>query len=210
MSALFISCRPVIWISRSMWLTRRFNSSCVIGNFWNERRRPVSIFSLLYGSCRPSRLMTVRFRISVSSMVEKRKSQRAHSRRRRIAIPSSMSRESMTRVSSLWQAGHFIAWTRKQQPLSLPAMPRGNAWRAGSPSYNDVDLSPRGRQDWCGRQRRACPPMPSTRRRRAGWTPYECRRTAKRGVAFVKEACDKRSRSPPPLAEAKAQRPSQY
>ncbi len=103
-----ISVRPRNWISRSMRPTSFLKRSAVMGRFSKDLRRPISSLSRLYGSRRPSRFTTIKFRISTSSIVENRCPHRSHSRRRRMENPSSVRRESRTLVSSWWQDGHFI------------------------------------------------------------------------------------------------------
>jgi hypothetical protein len=59
-------------------------------------RTPLTIFSRLNGSTTPLRLMTLRLAVSV---VLNRRPHSGHWRRRRIARPSSLVRESITRES---------------------------------------------------------------------------------------------------------------
>src|SRR5690606_32100494 len=77
---------------------------------WHALRTPDTIFSRLNGSTIPERLMTLRLAVSV---VEKRRPHSGHWRRRRIDSPSSLVRESMTRLSGRRQKGQTI-------PLRLP------------------------------------------------------------------------------------------
>src|SRR3954452_17519617 len=67
-------------------------------------RTPLAIFARLNGSLAPERLTTVR--LAVSSVLNRRPHS-GHCRRRRIAVPSSLLRESTTRESEFLQNGQF-------------------------------------------------------------------------------------------------------
>src|SRR3954470_23238651 len=99
----------------------------VIGRFQQARSRPRLIFSRSKGTREPSFLMTLIVVSSVRSYVVNRRLQLTHGRRRRIARPSWLDRESITRSLSMRQKGHFISAL-----LYLPARPRTEAENSGS------------------------------------------------------------------------------
>ena len=73
---------------------------------WQARRTPRTTLSRLKGSVTPLRFITRR---TAFSIVVKRPPHLVHSRRRRMAAPASMMRESMTREWSWWQNGQYTA-----------------------------------------------------------------------------------------------------
>src|SRR3954465_13317128 len=81
----------------------------VIGRSQQARSRPRLIFSRSNGTREPSFLITLIVVSSGRSYVVKRRLQLRHSRRRRIARPSWLERESITRSLSRRQKGHFIS-----------------------------------------------------------------------------------------------------
>src|SRR5215813_5280200 len=83
------------WASMASW-------SSVTGLPWQARRTPLTILSRVNGSVVPLRLPTIR--ITVSWVVNLRPHE-GHARRRRIAVPSSPVRLSMTRLSGFLQYG---------------------------------------------------------------------------------------------------------
>ena len=105
-SCASISAWPVARRVSSTRCARRAKSSSETGRFWQAFRTPLMTFSRLKGSAAPLRLMIDRTAVS---WVEKRAPQTVHSRRRRIVVPSSEGRESMTRDSSFRQKGQFTA-----------------------------------------------------------------------------------------------------
>src|SRR3954452_18990196 len=80
----------------------------VIGRFQQARSSPRLIFSRSNGTREPSFLITLIVVSSVRSYVVKRRLQLTHCRRLRIAKPSWLDRESITRSLSMRQKGHFI------------------------------------------------------------------------------------------------------
>src|SRR3954468_9160431 len=80
----------------------------VIGRFQQARSKPRLIFSRSKGTREPSFLMTLIVVSSGRSYVVNRRLQLLHSRRRRIASPSWLERESITLSLSTRQNGHFI------------------------------------------------------------------------------------------------------
>ncbi len=75
------------------------------GRPWQALRTPETIFGRLNGSVTPDRLTTVRLAVST---VLKRRPHCGQTRRRRMAQPSSVLRESTTRESAERQNGQFI------------------------------------------------------------------------------------------------------
>src|SRR5690625_4554215 len=88
-------------VSSTCW-ARSARSSSETGRPWQALRTPATTFSRLNGSMTPDRLTTERLDVS---MVVKRRWQAVHSRRRRIAEPSSAVRESITLESAFRQNG---------------------------------------------------------------------------------------------------------
>ena len=78
------------------------------GRPWQARRTPATTLLRLKGSTTPLRLTTAS---TASSTVVNRRPHAGHERRRRVVAPSSASRESMTRLSALWQNGQRTALT---------------------------------------------------------------------------------------------------
>src|SRR2546422_4806852 len=78
-----------------------------MGRFSQALRTPATILPRSKTSRRPSFFSRTTPASSTLSMVEKRRPQERHSRRRR--MPSSSGRESVTRVLSALQKGQFIA-----------------------------------------------------------------------------------------------------
>src|SRR3954470_8897790 len=76
------------------------------GRPWQARRTPATTLDRLNGSLTPLRLTTAS---TASSTVVNRRPHAGQERRRRVVAPSSASRESMTRLSALWQNGQRIA-----------------------------------------------------------------------------------------------------
>ena len=80
-----------------------------IGRFFTARSMPASSFSRSNGSLTPERFTTMTGSSSSRSYVVYRRPQARHSRRRRIATPSSAGRESTTLSSTSRQNGHRTA-----------------------------------------------------------------------------------------------------
>ena len=78
------------------WCASSASSSSVTGRPWQALRTPATTLSRLNGSAAPERLTTVR--LAVSTVVNRRPHS-GHWRRRRMAVPSSVARESTTRES---------------------------------------------------------------------------------------------------------------
>ncbi|GAA1493365.1 hypothetical protein GCM10009627_17110 [Curtobacterium herbarum] len=76
------------------------------GRPWQAFRTPEMIFSRLNGSRTPLRFTTFNDAVSV---VENRRPQFGHWRRRRMEVPSSLVRESTTRESGWRQKGQNMA-----------------------------------------------------------------------------------------------------
>ena len=95
-------------ISRSTRLT--ISSSCcrVTIRLLQARRRPFNILLRSNNSRLPFFFITISGTSSTISYVVKRRPHFRHYRRRRIAFPSSVARESVTFVSSPLQNGHLI------------------------------------------------------------------------------------------------------
>src|SRR3954447_25220109 len=93
-----------------------------MGRFQQARSNPRLIFSRSNGTREPSFLMTLIVVSSGRSYVVKRRPQLTHSRRRRIASPSWLERESITRSLSRRQKGHFILhyYTRARSSVQNP------------------------------------------------------------------------------------------
>src|SRR5690242_15244489 len=87
--------------SSTRW-ARRARSSSVTGRPWQALRTPARTLPRLNGSLAPERLVTVRLAVSI---VVKRRPHSGHWRRRRMELPSSVVRESMTRESVCRQNG---------------------------------------------------------------------------------------------------------
>ena len=85
------------------------SASSSTGRPWQARRTPRTTFSRLNGSVTPLRLTTAS---TASSTVVNRRPQSTQERRRRVACPSSTSRESITRQSECRQNGHRITTSR--------------------------------------------------------------------------------------------------
>src|SRR5215218_1835840 len=83
------------WASSCSW-------SSSTGRPWQARRTPATTLDRLKGSLTPLRLTTAS---TASSTVVNRRPHLGHERRRRVVAPSSASRESITRLSALWQNG---------------------------------------------------------------------------------------------------------
>ena len=83
-------------VSSTRWASRA-SSSSLTGRPWQALRTPARTFARLNGSVAPERLTTVR--LAVSTVVNRRPHS-GHCRRRRIAVPSSVARESTTRESA--------------------------------------------------------------------------------------------------------------
>src|SRR6201999_4138608 len=79
------------------------SASSSTGRPWHALLTPLATFSRLNGSVTPDRFTTAN---TASSTVVNRRLQCVHDRRRRMAWPSSTSRESTTRESELRQKGH--------------------------------------------------------------------------------------------------------
>ena len=82
---------------------------------WQARRTPLITFSRLNGSVTPLRLTTANTAVST---VVNRLPHSGQDRRRRMAAPSSVSRESTTRES---------AWRQNGQCMTVPSLPPGTA-----------------------------------------------------------------------------------
>ena len=86
--------------------------SSVTGRPWQALRTPASTLARLKGSAAPDRFVTVRLALS---RVVKRRLHSGHWRRRRMALPSSVVRLSMTRESVCRQNGQCtvisLRWT---------------------------------------------------------------------------------------------------
>ena len=93
---------PVARMASSTRCASWARSESVTGRPWHALRTPEMIFSRLNGSATPLRLITLRLAVSV---VLNRRPHSGHCRRRRIARPSSLVRESMTRLSGCRQNG---------------------------------------------------------------------------------------------------------
>src|SRR5690606_13203011 len=103
-------------ISRSVvmrsWCTTARTAASICssdtGRFCSARSKPWRSLRASNWSRRPSLLMIAGSFSSIVSRVLKRSPQASHSRRRRMVAPSSLTRESMTRVSACWQKGQCI------------------------------------------------------------------------------------------------------
>src|SRR5699024_10605806 len=91
-------------------------SSLSTGRPWQALRTPLITLARLNGSATPERLITL---IEVVSNVVNRLSHDRHSRRRRIAEPSSSERESTTRDSSCRQNGQCIVGRKPLYNIGL-------------------------------------------------------------------------------------------
>src|SRR5690625_502570 len=106
---------PTSWASTSSCPVARIVSSTSCASFarsslstgrpWHALRTPLTTLARSNGSATPERLMTLS---DVVSIVVKRLSHDRHSRRRRIAEPSSRDLESTTRDSSCRQNGQCM------------------------------------------------------------------------------------------------------
>ena len=118
--------------SSTRW-TMASRSSVATGRFWQAVSSPIRILRRSKSSRLPSRLTTRSGVSSMRSRVVKRRSQRSHSRRRRITKPSELSRESMTLSWFSLQNG------QRMQDSSDPAPDRaGCGGRPESPRPQDV------------------------------------------------------------------------
>ncbi len=97
---------PCDRIVSSTFCARTARSSSVTGRPWQAFRTPRSTLLRLNGSLAPDRLTTLR--LALSSVV-KRRPHSGHWRRRRMAVPSSVVRESMTRESVCRQNGQCMS-----------------------------------------------------------------------------------------------------
>ena len=100
------SAKPTLRRLSSTLCPRRARSSSVTGRPLQALRTPAIAFSRVNGSEVPLRLITLS---CICSTVVNRFSHDGQCRRRRIAEPSSATRESRTRVSVLRQNGQCIA-----------------------------------------------------------------------------------------------------
>jgi hypothetical protein len=150
--------RPTSWAGSSAWplhrsasstsWPRRASWSSVTGRPLHALRTPLIALSRLNGSVAPERLLTIN---CICSTVEKRRSQAGQARRRRIALPSSATRESSTRVSVLRQCGQCM--TRLLPGCGRASAPgSGVASKArGGPAWTvDPELSSVDNQQRCG------------------------------------------------------------
>src|SRR5665647_1538182 len=101
-----ISALPCDLMSSSTRWASRARSSSLTGRPWQALRTPTRTLPRLNGSVTPLRLTTERLAVST---VVKRRLQAWHWRRRRIAVPSSAVRLSMTRLSLWRQKGQCMA-----------------------------------------------------------------------------------------------------
>src|SRR5690606_37165047 len=83
-------------------------SAAGTGRFCRARSKLVRSLRSSKASRRPSLLTMAGSFSSAVSKVLKRSPQLGHSRRRRMVLPSSLTRESITRVSSCWQNGQYM------------------------------------------------------------------------------------------------------
>ena len=102
--------------------------SSLTGLPWQARRTPRTILSRLKGSVTPLRLATMRMTVS---WVVKRRPHAGHDRRRRIAVPSSAVRLSMTRLSACLQCGQYTRST-SPQVLLVPGRYNTSLWKTTS------------------------------------------------------------------------------
>src|SRR5215218_2510803 len=105
-SLLGTSAAPVARIASSTCWASNCSWSSSTGRPWQARRTPATTLDRLNGSLTPLRLTTAS---TASSTVVNRRPHFGQERRRRVVAPSSASRESMTRLSALWQNGQRIA-----------------------------------------------------------------------------------------------------
>src|SRR5829696_4433494 len=101
-SLLGTSAAPVARMASSTCWASFCSWSSSTGRPWQARRTPATTFERLNGSLTPLRLTTAS---TASSTVVNRRPHFGQDRRRRVVAPSSASRESMTRLSALWQNG---------------------------------------------------------------------------------------------------------
>src|SRR5918912_1229667 len=101
-SLLGTSADPVARTASSTLAARTASCASSTGRPWHARRTPAMTLLRSKGSLTPLRLTTAR---TGSSTVVKRRPHTGQDRRRRVVAPSSVSRESMTRLSGLWQNG---------------------------------------------------------------------------------------------------------
>src|SRR4051794_10100372 len=117
-------CSSTRWASSASW-------SSPTGRPWQALRTPETIFDRLNGSVTPDRLTTVRLAVST---VLKRRPHCGHTRRRRMAVPSSVLRESTTRESAERQNGQFTTfdlrqlWTTGGSPVDDTRSACGGGW----------------------------------------------------------------------------------
>src|SRR4051812_3517408 len=107
MSCASISAAPVDRICSSTRWASSASWSSPTGRPWQALRTPETIFGRLNGSVTPDRLTTVRLAVST---VLKRRPHCGQTRRRRMAQPSSVLRESTTRESAERQNGQYMAF----------------------------------------------------------------------------------------------------
>ena len=116
-------CSSTRWASRANW-------SSPTGRPWQALRTPDTILLRLKGSVTPERLTTVRLAVST---VLKRRPHCGQTRRRRMATPSSVLRESTTRESPDRQNGQFTpvaSFAVDVSPVSVDDTPSswGGTW----------------------------------------------------------------------------------
>ena len=104
-SWLGTSAAPVARMASSTCWASSCSWSSSTGRPWQARRTPATTLVRLNGSLTPLRLTTAS---TASSTVVNRRPHFGQDRRRRVVAPSSASRESMTRLSALWQNGQRI------------------------------------------------------------------------------------------------------
>src|SRR3954447_4285920 len=101
-SLLGTSAEPVARTASSTLAASTASCASSTGRPWHARRTPSMTLLRSKGSLTPLRLTTAS---TGSSTVVNRRPHTGHDRRRRVVAPSSVSRESMTRLSGLWQKG---------------------------------------------------------------------------------------------------------
>src|SRR3954469_12999747 len=127
MSCASISAAPVDRICSSTRWASSASWSSPTGRPWQALRTPETIFDRLNGSVTPERLTTVRLAVSAGL---KRRAHSGPTRRGRMAVPSSVLRESTTRESAERQNGQFttfdlpgcgrraaLLWTTRGRPV---------------------------------------------------------------------------------------------
>src|SRR5215213_2797285 len=105
-SLLGTSAAPVARMASSTCWANSWSWSSATGRPWQARRTPATTLERLKGSLTPLRFTTAS---TASSTVVNLRLHLGQDRRRRVVAPSSASRESMTRLSALWQNGQRIA-----------------------------------------------------------------------------------------------------